>query len=67
MEIWVQNLLPHSSQGTMNAIFMYSKAVMDPGKDDTWSQLGELNLPRFAHSAMLLEDFVFIIGGFPGK
>ena len=51
----------------MNAIFMFSKAVMDPGKDDTWSQLGELNLPRFAHSAMLLEDFVFIIGGFPGK
>ena len=37
------------------------------GKNDTWKQLGELNLARFAHSAMLLDDSVFIIGGFPGK
>ena len=37
------------------------------GQNDTWSQLGELNLSRFAHSAMLLDDSVFIIGGYPGK
>ena len=37
------------------------------GKDDAWSQLGEMNLSRFAHSVMLLDDSVFIIGGFPGK
>ena len=37
------------------------------GKNDTWSQLGTLNLSRFAPSAMLLDDSVFIIGGFPGK
>ena len=64
--------MPHSSQGTTDAGHLGEEVgVLElpwiQGKNDTWSQLGELNLSRFAHSAMLLDDSVYIIGGFPGK
>ena len=70
MEISGRILLPHSSQGTTDAGHLVEEVgelSWIQGKNDTWSQLGELNLSRFAHSAMLLDDSVFIIGGFPGK
>ena len=71
MRIRGRTLLPHSSQGTTEAGHVEEVEVLElpwiQGKNDTWSQLGELNLSRFAHSAMLLDDSVFIIGGFPGK
>ena len=72
MEISGRISLPHSSQGTTDAGYLVEEVeVLElpwiQGKNDTWSQLGELNLSRFAHSAMLLDDSVFIIGGFPGK
>ena len=66
-----RTLLSHSSQGTTDAGHLVEVQVLElpwiQGQNDTWSQLGELNLSRFAHSAMLLDDSVFIIGGFPGK
>ena len=69
MEILGRILLPHSSQGTTDAGHLVEVLELPwiQGQKDTWSQLGELNLSRFAHSAMLLDDSVFIIGGFPGK
>lgn len=72
MQILGRILLLHSSQGITDAGHLVDKVeVLErpqiPGKNDTWSQLGEMNLSRFAHSAMLLDESVFIIGGYPGK
>ena len=72
MQILGRILLHHTSQGSTDAGHLVAKVeVLErpwiPGKNDTWSQQGEMNLSRFAHSAMLLDESVFIIGGFPGK